>query len=121
MEKYWVANILTSNFTNPVLLNRKICIWLIAFAVVSLATLLVKENLRQVVTKLCIAFYLVACVSNVVMIPHPSWFVLATIGIVIVPFLVVPNIITFVTIVLHDMQNPHTNNTTTLNTSKQLG
>jgi hypothetical protein len=75
------------------LLFTKMMIWIVSFAILSIWISFIKIDKKKLLQTIVIGFYLVGCLANVFIIPHPLWFVMATVAIVIVPFVVIPEFI----------------------------
>jgi hypothetical protein len=83
----------------PIILSKKILIWLTAFTSINTILYFVKMENKSLTKYILIGFYLIGCLANVIIVPHPLWFIIATIGIVVAPFFVVEGILSTIKII----------------------
>ena len=76
-----------------IVLYKKMGIWLFTFALLSTFLYFVKVANKQMITYILVGFYTIGCMANVLVVPHPIWFVATTVVVVIAPFVLVPQII----------------------------
>ncbi len=75
----------------PTLLLIKIKIWLATFSILSVILFLIAPDNKKLIRNFVMLFYTIGCLANVLIIPHPTWLLVALIPIIVVPFIVVEN------------------------------
>ena len=74
------------------ILILKIKIWIATFVVLASVLYFIKVKKVKLIRNIVMLFYMLGCLTNLLIIPHPNWLIVALIPIVVVPFMVVPNI-----------------------------
>ncbi len=113
-----IANSDVTSLYPPIILNKKITIWLSAFVCINIVLHYIKNNNKRLIKFILIGFYLVSCLANVIIVPHPLWFIIATIAIVIAPFYIVQEVFFYSTYFINhlkkDLKQQQSNYTTNL-------
>jgi hypothetical protein len=85
------ANQDVTTFYPAQLLLKKTGIWLISFASLSAVLYYIRAERKKLIRNLLIGFYGAGCLANVFIVPHPAWFMLFTLALVPVSFIMVEN------------------------------
>jgi hypothetical protein len=75
------------------LLLTKMLVWITAFSIISLVLHFIKIKHKKKIKTVIMSFYILSCLANVLIVPHPIWFIVGVFPICIVPFILIENIL----------------------------
>jgi hypothetical protein len=108
------ANSDISKIYPPIILSKKIFIWLSTFICINTVLYFLRISNKKIIKFLLIGFYIIACLANVIIVPHPLWFICASIAIVITPFFIIDEIFNYISLFImylkKDIKQPHYSN-----------